>query len=165
MDTNDTPDPALAPHFDALRREMASLDSPRRVETELMQAFAQQFPSKPRWYQKLATPKWSIGASLGSIATVAVVFMLSLHAPMRSGAGVGAPLVGQDNGVAFIALESLERIEQEPAPRMVETEVPRTALAPLGVPVTPENAGDTVKAEMLVASDGQPLALRLTSLN
>jgi hypothetical protein len=43
--------------------------------------------------------------------------------------------------------------------------VPRTALAPLGVTVTPENASDTVKAEMLVAADGEPLALRLSSVN
>jgi hypothetical protein len=46
---------------------------------------------------------------------------------------------------------------------MIETEVPRMELASLGVPVTPENAGDSVLAEMLVSADGQPLALRLTS--
>ena len=33
-----------------------------------------------------------------------------------------------------------------------------------GVPLTPENAGDSVRAEMLVAADGQPLALRLSAL-
>jgi hypothetical protein len=48
---------------------------------------------------------------------------------------------------------------------MVETEVPRTALAPLGLSVTPENAGESVRAEMLVAADGEPLALRLSSIN
>jgi hypothetical protein len=48
---------------------------------------------------------------------------------------------------------------------MVQAQVPRTALVSLGVPVTPENAGDSVKAEMLVGANGQPLALRLTSLN
>lgn len=48
---------------------------------------------------------------------------------------------------------------------MVATEVSRTSLATLGVPLTPENAGDSVRAEMLVAADGQPLALRLSSFN
>jgi hypothetical protein len=48
---------------------------------------------------------------------------------------------------------------------MVETEVPRSSLASLGLPLTPDNAGDSVKAEMLVAADGQPLALRLSSVN
>jgi hypothetical protein len=82
------------------------------------------------------------------------------------GAGSAQPLVSYgDDGGLFIALDSLERIEQEPAPRMVETEVPRTSLAALGVPLTPDNAGDAVKAEMLLASDGQPLALRLRSID
>ena len=70
-------------------------------------------------------------------------------------------------GGVFIALDSVERIEAEPTPRMIEAEVPRTVLAGMGVGVsiTPENAGDRVKAEMLVASDGAPLAVRLTSLD
>jgi hypothetical protein len=48
---------------------------------------------------------------------------------------------------------------------MVQAQVPRAALASLGVAITPENAGDSVKAEMLVGANGHPLALRLTSLN
>jgi hypothetical protein len=70
-----------------------------------------------------------------------------------------------DGAGVFIALDSLDRIEQEPAPRMVQAQVPRAALASLGVAITPENAGDSVKAEMLVGANGHPLALRLTSLN
>jgi hypothetical protein len=160
----DTNDPLLASPFDALRSEMAKLDAPRCVEKELMQAFAQQFPRKQRWYAKLATPRWSIAGSLASAALVLLVFVLAPQAPHLRG-GEGRPLAGVDSGGAFIALESLERIEAEPSPRMVETQVPRTSLAALGLPVTPENAGDSVKAEMLVAADGEPLALRLSSVN
>jgi hypothetical protein len=47
---------------------------------------------------------------------------------------------------------------------MVETEVARSSLAALGLPLTPDNAGDTVKAELLVASDGQALAIRLSTV-
>jgi hypothetical protein len=159
----DTKDPLLASPFDALRREMARLDAPRCVEKELMQAFAQQFPRKQRWYAKLATPMWSIVGSLVSAALVLLVFVLAPQGPHLR--GEGRPLAGVGSGAAFIALESLERIEAEPAPRMVEARVPRTSLAGLGLPVTPENAGDSVKAEMLVAADGEPLALRLTSVN
>jgi hypothetical protein len=164
MASTDNIDPLLASPFDALRSEMARLDAPRCVEKELMQAFAQQFPRKPRWYARLATPGWSIASSLASAALVLLVFVFSPQAPHLRG-GEGRPLVGTGDGGAFIALESLERIEAEPSPRMVETQVPRTSLASLGLPVTPENAGDSVKAEMLVAADGEPLALRLTSIN
>jgi hypothetical protein len=94
---------------------------------------------------------------------VLLAFMLALHVP-RQQSEAGIPLIGRDdNGAAFIALDSFERIEQDPAPRMLETTVPRTALAALGVPVSPENAGDMVHAEMVVGSDGHPLALRLAS--
>ena len=68
-----------------------------------------------------------------------------------------------DNG-PFIALDSAERIAAEPAPRLVAADVPRTSLAALGLPLTPENAGDSVRAEMLVAADGAPLALRLSAI-
>jgi hypothetical protein len=91
-----------------------------------------------------------------------MVFLVVLRTPLPQ-AGGGAELPAVDNGGAFVALESLERIEQETAPRMVETDVPRSALAPLGIPVTPENAGDPVRAELLVSADGEPLALRLST--
>jgi hypothetical protein len=164
MATRNTNEPLLASPFDALRSEMARLDAPRCVENELMQAFARQFPRKKRWWSKLATPRWSIAGSLASTGLVVLLFLLAPQAPHLRG-GEGSVLAGVDGGGAFIALESLERIEAEPSPRMVETEVPRTTLASLGLPVTPENAGDSVKAEMLVAADGEPLALRLSSIN
>jgi hypothetical protein len=166
MDKQEPTDPL----FDALRGEMAKLDAPRGVEKELMQAFARQFPNK-RWYQKLAPgvalQRWALAGGLSTAVTAITVFSLMLHNP-RLGADPdarGRALVSRDGGGLFIALESPERIEQEPAPRVVETEVSRSSLAPLGVPLTPENAGDTVKAEMLLGADGQPLAVRLTSID
>jgi hypothetical protein len=157
------------PLFDVLRAEMAKLDAPRGVEKELMQAFARQFPPKKRWYQQLATRRRALAGGLSAAAMAVVVFSLTLDAPHllhkpADDAAAHRALVSRDGGGLFIALESPERIEREPAPRMVETEVSRSSLAPLGVPLTPENAGDTVKAEMLLGADGQPLALRLTSI-
>jgi hypothetical protein len=165
MDNREPIDPLL----DALRAEMAKLDAPRGVEKELMQAFARQYPKK-RWYQKLAARRWALAGGLSTAVTAVAVFGLLLHAPRPGGdpdAGGRAMLSRQlsHGGGLFIALESSERIEQEPAPRMVETEVSRSSLAPLGVPLTPENAGDIVRAEMLLGADGQPLAVRLTSID
>jgi hypothetical protein len=165
MSNDDMNDPILNSPMAALRAGMEKLDTPRGVEKELMQAFAQAFPPRRRWYHKLATPQWSIAGSLASAALVVLVFAVAPHG-VRSLGPMPLPLASPDTGGGvFIALDSLERIEQEPAPHVVETEVPRTALAQMGVAVTPENAGDSVKAEMLVAADGAPLALRLTALN
>jgi hypothetical protein len=164
MHTDDTRDPSQPSPFDALRTGMASLNTPPAIKKELMAAFARQHRPR-RWYHQLSPSQWGVAGGVGSVAAVLLAFMLSLHAPGRiagDAAGV-APAARDDNGAAFIALASFERIEQEPAPRVVEATVPRTALSSLGVPVTPENAGDSVRAEMLVAADGRPLALRLAS--
>jgi len=161
-------DPLFDAMFDPLRIEMDTLDTPRGVETELMQAFARQFPRKRRWYQALSGTDWMLGGSVAAAALALAVAVPMLAPPARTGAaadGGKSLLARDDDGGMFIALDSLERIEQEPAPRMVETEVPRSSLAALGVPLTPDNAGDAVKAELLVASDGQPLALRLSAVN
>jgi hypothetical protein len=161
------------PLFDALRGEMDKLDAPHGVEKELMQAFARQFRPRPwyrpRWYQALTPRGRVLGGGLSAACVAVLAFSLSLQLPHGAAPDSSAhrrPLVSRaDDGGLFIALEPIERIEQEPAPRMVETVVARTSLAALGVPLTPDNAGDAVKAEMLLASDGQPLALRLSSVD
>ncbi len=166
MDKQDD-DTILASPLASLRQEMAQLNTPRYVEKDLMQAFAAQFPRKPRWWERFATPQWSLAGSFASVALVVLVFGLSGNGPQLHGGGMSAPLLSRDGGGVFIALDSAERIEAEPAPRMIEAELPRTVLAGMGVGVsiTPENAGDRVKADMLVAADGAPLAVRLTSLD
>ncbi len=169
MDTRDPNDP-LDPLFGALRGEMAKLDAPRGVEKELLQAFARQFPQK-RWYQRLPLRRWVLAGGLSTAVTAITVCSLMLHNPRMAAdpdarsRGFVSRQMSNDRGGLFIALESSERIEQEPAPRVIETEVSRSSLAPLGIPLTPENAGDTVRAEMLLGADGQPLAVRLTSID
>jgi hypothetical protein len=149
MNDTDTRDPTLPSPFDALRTEMASLDAPRGVHKELMAAFAAHH--RPRRWIMIAP--WRIAGAVGTAAAVLLAVMSVPRTPFQP---------ARDDG-AFIALDSFERIAHDPAPRMLETTVPRASLAALGVPVNPENAGDMVQAEMLVGFDGHPLALRLAS--
>ncbi|MDQ2988113.1 MAG: hypothetical protein M3R60_03305 [Pseudomonadota bacterium] len=142
--------------FATLRDELAAMNAPPGVRKELMAAFALQHRPR-RWYQAIPAARWRIAGAIGSLAAVGLAFMLALHAPLHTTLALGR----DDSGAVFIALDSFERIELEPAPRVVEATVPRTTLASLGVPVSPENAGDMVHAEMLVGADGHPLALRL----
>lgn len=159
MSNQEYRDYATAASFDALRAAMAGQDAPKGVEKELMAAFAKAYPPR-RWYHALSPAQWGLAGGFGSTALVAVMaLVLTMQAPLRNEATVAA-MAGED----FIALTSMERIEQEPEPRMVQADVPRTELAALGVPVSPENAGESVRAEMLVGADGSPLALRLVSL-
>lgn len=163
MNTDDVRDPALDAPLQALRSAMGQMDAPRGVEKELMEAFAKQFPPR-RWYHKLSPAQWGVASGIGSTALVALIALgLSLQAPTRA-AGDGPVPAAFDEGAEFIALESAERIEQEPNAQIVQADVPRAALASMGVPVSPDNAGESVRAEMLVGADGSPLALRLVSL-
>ena len=146
--------------INALRGALQASNTPRAVEDALMMAFARQFPAR-RWYHLLSPLQWGMAGGLGSTALVAMMaLMLSLRAPLHH----DNLALAVDDGLDFIALESAERIEQEPNAHLIQADVPRTALAALGVPVTPQNAGDSVRAEMLVGADGSPLALRLVSL-
>ena len=159
MDTNERD-----PLFDPLRADLARMDTPRGVEKELMQAFAMQFPRQRPWYRAVPARAWALAGGLAAAGLACALLVMHLDPGARE-AGGGASMTRGDDGGLFIALEPIERIAREPAPRMVATEVSRTSLATLGVPLTPENAGDSVRAEMLVAADGQPLALRLSSFN
>jgi len=159
MNTRNTTD--RDPLFDALRAETGRLDTPRGVEKELLQAFARLHPPRKRWYHGLDARSFALA---GSLAAGALVLAFALRAPHPLDDGRAGPLVSVDGNGVFIALDSAERIAAEPAPRMVAADVPRTSLAALGMPLTPENAGDSVRAEMLVAADGQPLALRVSAI-
>jgi hypothetical protein len=160
MDTRKTTD--RDPLFDVLRAEVGRLDTPRGVEQALLQAFARRHPSRRRWYHGLPGRRWTLAGGLAGLAAGALALAFALRTPDADGGRAGT-LAARDDSGPFIALESAERIAAEPAPRMVAADVPRASLAALGVPLTPENAGDSVRAEMLVASDGRPLALRLSA--
>ena len=69
-------------------------------------------------------------------------------------------VAASDDAGPFIALQSLEQIALEPRPRLIEAAIPRMWLAAYGVAVSPELAGDSLRAEMLVSANGQPLAMR-----
>ena len=162
MDTRKTSD--RDPLFDALRAETQRLDTPRGVEAELLQAFARLHPPRRRWWRALSPRGWLLTGGMAGLAAGALALAVVLQAPRVEDAPQARPLVALDESAPFIALDSAERIAAEPAPRMVAANVPRTSLAALGVPLTPENAGESVRAELLVAADGQPLALRLSAV-
>ena len=150
----------LAAPFDELRAGMAAQQAPRGVEKELLAAFAKQFPPLP-WYRRLG-PRWRTASLLGSGAVAAMVAVVVLHMPGQVAPKAVLASVSIDEGADFFALEPIERIEQETNPRMVQADVARTELAAFGIPLTPENAGDSVRADVLVGADGAPLALRIS---
>ena len=162
--------------FYMLRLETERLDTPKYVEYSLMAAFVAAQTRKaslttanvPResgharltrgvgqWF----APSFAVAASV----VMASWMMLSPLSQAVDDAGLASMSILADAGEAaspFIALQPLERIALEPSPRLISANVPRTSLAAYGVPINPETAGQSVRTEMLLAANGQPLAMR-----
>lgn len=162
MTTNDSataapPDPLFA----SLRAELGKHDTPADVQRHLLAAFARQHgqASAPRWWQRLGATGWAL-AGCGASGLAALALLLALLLVMlRPPASV--EVAGADSDAPFIALDAFDGVDGAPAVTVLTTSVPRASLGALGVAVNPDNAGDMVKAEILVGADGSALALRL----
>lgn len=170
--TGESMSPALSPmaeqaldtQFDHLRRELFLVSAPPAMEAKLAAAFAahhRRQAGAARWRgligQTLA-PGFAVAASIGMAAWM----LFAPVAPMLQSPAAPVASLGDriDEQTPFIALAPLERIALEPKPRVVRTTVPRMMLASYGVPVSPEVAGEQMRAEMLMSAGGQPLAMR-----
>ncbi|MEP7156612.1 MAG: hypothetical protein ABI905_12615 [Betaproteobacteria bacterium] len=145
----------LDARLDNLRAATEPLSASPALEAKLMKAFKARHVQRRRSerFAQWFAPGFALAASVGMSAwmVLAPVAAPALDAGAAYSTGSDAP---------FIALQSLEQIALEPQPRLIETAVPRTWLASYGVPVNPETAGDSLRAEMLVSASGQPLAMR-----
>jgi hypothetical protein len=77
-----------------------------------------------------------------------------VRGPLPAPASPRRPAAADDAG-PFLALQPLERIALEPRTTVVATEFPRALLADWGLPVSPDRAGEPVRAEMLYSADGE----------
>lgn len=148
----------LDAHLGALREASTAFTPPAALEAKLQAALRRK--------HRPAAFRWLNGFGLG-VPTAALTLSLGF-----AGWIMLAPLLGQVNrtpnptasarsDAPFIALASAERIALEPSATIVSTTFPRAMLADYGLPVSPERAGEAVRADMLVASNGLPLALRI----
>jgi hypothetical protein len=160
MNTNDTsPNPLhdafLTSRLDELKGDLARLQPPAALEANLVAEFRRRRAKAQRpalwWMPPLALA-----------ATVALVsWMVRSPMPITTETPVEHLIAGEPDPGPFLALRPLERIALEPGATVVATEFPRALLADWGLPVSPERAGEPVRAEMLYSAQGEPLAMRL----
>jgi hypothetical protein len=147
--------------LDELRRELGDVHAPDAMEAALRARFRKTKPAataRPRlWWMPpialaatIAVTSWMIRGPMPSNSES----LVSLAPPTTT-------LEGDRDPGPFLALQPLERIAAEPSTRVVTTEFPRALLADWGLPVSPDRAGEPVRAEMLYSADGEPLAVRL----
>ena len=138
--------------LDELKRELASLVAPAALESALAERFrkARALASRPRlWWM----PPLALAATLALVTWIA-------RGPFNEPQTASKAALQTDAG-PFLALRPLERIALEPRATVVATEFPRALLSDWGLPVSPDRAGEPVRAEMLYSADGEPLAVRL----
>jgi hypothetical protein len=162
---------ALDRELDALREASAGLAPRASLEAELLKQWKKRSrPGLMGWVRGTHRP----AGGFGQFGVPAAALALSLgFAGWMTFAPLMGPLMTQsprmpgvtapaDSGDApFIALQPMERIAQERDATVVSTTFPRALLANYGLPVSPERAGEPVRADMLLSGSGQPLALRI----
>jgi hypothetical protein len=140
--------------LDALRAELGTFAAPAGLEDTLAARFRKERAATPR-------PRLWWMPPLALAATIAMVsWMIRGPGPGQSSLAA-LPRVAEGDPGPFLALRPLERIALEPRTTVVTTEFPRALLADWGLPVSPDRAGEPVRAEMLYSADGEPLAVRL----
>jgi len=143
--------------LDELKREIADMRAPD-MEAALRERF-RRTPAAPA-----ARPRLWWMPPIALAATIAITSWM-IRGPMPDAQSLvslaPATTTLEGDPGPFLALQPLDRIAGERGTRMVTTEFPRALLADWGLPVSPDRAGEPVRAEMLYSADGEPLAVRL----
>ena len=141
--------------LDALRGELAKVHAPDELERTLAARLRNSVPMERR-------PRLWWMPPIALAATIALASWI-LRGPIPAGdelVTVPARSLDGDNQ-PFVALQPLERIANARGARVVTSEFPRALLADWGLPVSPERAGEPVRAQMLYSAQGEPLAVRV----
>lgn len=118
------------------------------------------------WFEKLRPARWlawsGAAASVTGVLGVVLVFSISLPATSQPefSASAFVPVVSDERWQKAMH-ETDEHGRPEGTAWVVSTEIPRERLAVLGLPYDPSEADTPVKAELLMHSSGEVLAVRL----
>ena len=155
--TNPLHDAYLTSRLDELKGELSRMKAPDALEAALTAEFRKR-------HAKARRPALWWMPPLALAATVALVSWM-VHAPIVLQPSPPAidDVAGDSDPGPFLALRPLERIALEPGTTIVASEFPRALLADWGLPVSPDRAGEPVRAEMLYSADGEALAIRLVN--
>jgi len=124
------------------RVEQAVLTEARRVRSER----DTRRVSSPRWLPLAAALVLSVGGALWGLRD---------SAPARRG------VVIHPSG--FVTLPSAYGLPDMESASIIRIQVPLSALPAYGLQIAPDAATDSIEAELLVAQDGQPRAIRLVN--
>jgi len=153
---------------------MDGIQAPARVEARLLAAFREQSgiagrgKTRPRWVPALT---WAAAlAAMIAIGALVVRERPPEAARPSSARSVelamietmpttpGAMETAAEEG--FLPLPGAAQLAPEEDVNMVRIELPRSAMMQVGIEVSPERASETVRADVMVGSDGVARAVR-----
>ena len=148
-------DAALDARLRDLRFALQGVAAPAALEAPLLAKFRRNAkPARPSlWW----VPPLALAATIALVSWIIRGPLPPMDAAVQAQALANNP----SDDAPFLALRPLERIALEPGTTVVATEFPRAQLADWGLPVSPDRAGEPVRAEMLYSADGEALAIRL----
>ncbi|MFZ6742590.1 hypothetical protein ACO0LC_05170 [Undibacterium sp. JH2W] len=149
----------LDQQFSLLRKDLQELNVPASTEQALLLAFAQQQAKEKKQARNKRWRPWLAGL-LTLSGSFALLMLTVMFPASQLQLAPDSSAVSNSELPPFVALVPMERLD-EGTPHIMETEVPAAWLASLGMPVSPEIAGEMVRAQMLVDAEGSPLAMRL----
>jgi hypothetical protein len=172
------PHRALAAGLHSMSEEWRQTEAPSRVETGLMSAFRSQ--TGYRVQRPLARSWWTPIVAWASVAaaTIALAVVLvrgyrpaparpgTVAAPHRAVLPVAEMASAEDDdasalGEGFVRLPNAPRIEPNEDYNVVRVEVPGSAMIEAGISLGEDRAAETVLADVALAADGTPRAVRL----
>jgi hypothetical protein len=172
------PHRALAAGLHSVAEEWRQTEAPPRVEAGLMAAFRSQtgYQVQRTFARSWWTPvlAWASAAT----ATIALAVVLvrgyqpaparpgTVAAPHRTVLPVAVTASAEDDdasalGEGFVRLPNAPRIEPNEDYNVVRVEVPGSAMIEAGVSLGEDRAAETVLADVALAADGTPRAVRL----
>jgi hypothetical protein len=159
----------LAGGLRTLAKNLSSTGAPSRVERRLLTAFraqagiAQSAPTRRRWIPALT---WA--AAFAAMLALGVVLMRDrtqevqrapVHRVEMGAAWLQAgPEPADDEG--FLPLPGAAQLAPSEDVSVLHVELPRSAMMQVGIEVNPESAGEPVRADVKVGSDGMARAVR-----
>ena len=141
------PDPLLEQHLLARMRERRALQSVAAAQSRRARSATPRRFWRSRWFGEPAA------LTSTALAAIALLVWIVASAPEEK----KAPLM---TATPFFALASADAIAAARSPIVVESSLPRVALADYGLPVDPARADEAVGAEFLLSRAGVVLAVR-----
>jgi hypothetical protein len=171
---------AVAAGLRSMAEEWRKTEAPPRVEAGLLAAFRVQSvpPARHTWW----TPVLAWASAAAATVAIAALLMRGYQPPPATPGTVAAPRHtsqpvvqvataavpdsdAEDDaavlGEGFVRLPNAPRIEANEDYNVVRVEVPGSAMIEAGISLGEDRAADTVLADVALASDGTPRAVRL----